>query len=1429
MATFAALNIEPAEESEEEIDDTKEIQIEEALKLYLAALKLHSQGAPYYPQAKEAYDALFQSEIFKYPESLSRYKREQLYGADVDEDEDEHDLDEERPARTAGSRETRDSTALPQTIYLSYKNHGQFLLDALKHTIAQSESQSSSETTLSAGRALKAFAEALERDETDLELWRKSARVGEALKSYRIARFCLESVAEGNVEATDGQFDQGTLEQAFAVESLRKIVRDLDDKLSISQLSLKHPKKAILRLLKAGIDPLPYLPSPSQDGTFRSGLQGLLGPGPTNRIIKPKARSWTELGKAVLQALSDEIADERRPSSIVEISLPDKNDNVMVLVLQRKSKPDARVDEQIENTSDQAPDAVNVTEKQEVPDGIPSPRNKEGAQDAPVPDAPEPSPTTVNLQVEGPGEPEETIVANTAEDVEPKITRKRRSSLPTGNDEPAEGGRTKSKRIRARESNADALAQPEEIAFDHARYYEDQLEVYAHADQWMFGTVGSLLSKFEVEDLGSVEELKRVLAPTREQPELTTEPTTSRPEEILVSEDLRYAIENWNGSKARLALHSDILAGTEDGAGGVKDSALAIFLEHSRQANQPVTGNPTMSRDEGLVGFCEQVNSQKYPVQELALKWLEKHLVSGSWAVEDSNAADMAPSSYLTHQWPDSLKYVVNDIILESDGFLYETTRESFLRFEDGISGADSSLQWRHFSLVEFSQAVYELHLVIYASMTAPNNDADGMNVALQRDRLARWRLLTQSIINQHLDIAGEGGSTIDIALRHLWSTTLHLNLTEDAEQDHVLLCLEDLKRILTSLGDPTITLSNNELMPEISASAVDQQISRLKSKEFFVDIFGSNAEDPVHLIESIEPILDPSAIEFEEPACEGSDESQMDVDSQGIDLLVSRSREMAAFLDDGDPTLKLFLWRRLQEAYDSIQYPTKSISCRFRIIETIVVELAKPGYSEATREQRQTLLLKWLRAVDKTLGQLVSQIQVDPEAAFECFDMDHLRASMSAVARLSRLLHSFAMLEDAVKVGQIRLADIRPASAAKTLEQFKERLRTMQVNAWLVQYFLLREGINQNKELFDTPLDDRIHYLRSVHNALGIREYCKYSNRTLLKLIRDELLTLQTEDDYEYDIAQVLFDLYGLGFSPNLETADHGCPSTERLDRATAMMMIDFVMLQVNRPNIKDLSKTELKTTIGSVQRAIGTPLKSTPALAMNKRILSAYLKSPINPDLLFRCVRGVGDLSMVRVPTDHAKLAVKGWYFLLGSNALAKYKSQQKRLGPMPTEDLDQAAAFFKMELELGSGTWETWYRLAQVYDLKLEEDIAWSADKLNNSRADLATLQRKGIHAYAAAVAEAIRSADSTPETERKISELYTDFGYRIYSSSREPLSMEAFAVSDNARHFSSPETQRMYTGKPFSPLSPYAAWKFASYLFRKAMRNQPNYWA
>ncbi|GAD96749.1 histone transcription regulator 3 [Paecilomyces variotii No. 5] len=1440
MSSWVALNIEPDEDSEEEVDDTKEIQIEEALKLYQNALKLHSQGPQFYPQAAEAYIALFKSEIFNYPESISDYKRTSL---EKDALPEQVDILDEVVAETGAYDINETSSTLLQTIYLSYKNYGQFLLDSLKDSLQKTSEDNDEARPISVDdiatkskTALGMFAEALERDDTDLDLWRKTARIGGALQSYRLTRFGLESVLEDEDEELKARTAQLGLEEAFAMEDLRGTLLNLDDKLSLSQIPSKKPRKALLKLLRSQIDLYPYLPALSREVSSTDPKRRPLALSPIRQSISPTDKTWTAVGKALLQIIMDEDQGNSHlgPGAAIEIQLPageepsvtvsiEDPSGTMASETQTKAETDGKDIEMLENNETQRPESPVATKAQDANDmeTVEDHSSIDQRAETQLRESLEGQSGQLNEDTAPPEEP-----ADEAESKSAPLPSRKRSSGSFGNDDAGESGRAKSRRTRARESIVEATQQADEVPFDQEKYYEDRLEIFSHADQWMFGTVGSLLSKVGVEDLGSIDELKSKVCLFKDRKESTNlVATKSDTLETTLYRDLRKALMHWDEERSKAVLQGDSSTALQD-LRGMNKSGLAIFLEHSRQAIKKPGPDKILSGGDGLSAFVQGVNDEWLPLHEVALSWLqmllmpEKGKFSADSSVTNGHGWPNTESTYTSFLWPDALKETVVQISIREDEFIYGRMAERIADLEQEIlrqsSGGSFGYTLRHYSDMEMIQTLYELHLDVYALINNPNSEVDGGTRIIQKDRLARWGILARTAVNHFMDHGGNGASRTTIGLRHLWSSTFHSNMAEDASRDHILLCLQELRNILSALGNPVITLLNNAVMPEISVAALDQEISRLNSMDFFMMIFGSDSKDPVDLIESIEPILEPSSVQFV-----GEDEPS---NNEAQDVPGSHLQEMSSFLDRGDATLRLFLWRRLQDAYRAIDYSPKVVSCNLRSIETIIKELQSPSRVEIPEEQRQINLLRWLKSIDDVLAKTLTQVLAEPEKSFECIDAEHLQSSMSAIAQLSKLLHSFALYEDSIRVGQLTGPELR-GQLSKSLEHFKDKLRDMQVRAWLVQYTLLKEAIAQNREHFDTPADDRVHYLRSVHNALGVRSACRYSNKQLLKVMKSELLTLQTEDNYDSDISQVLFDLHGVKLSAYDGTTDHGCPA-EKLDRATAIMMIDFIMAQANRMSIKDLSKSELKPTIEKMQQSIGMT-KSSPPLSFNRRVVSAYLKSPINPSHLFRAVQGIGELSMIVVPTESAKIAQKGWYFLLGHAALTKFRSQ-KRLNPVPTSDLDDAITYFRQDLEHGSGRWESWYRLAQTYDTKLEEDITWSADKINNNRTDLVTLQRNAIHCYAMAVATAIQTAEPTPENRAILSDLYTDFGIRMYSSSREPFSMGAFSLADYTRHFSKEETQQMYKGQPFKEMRLYSVWNFASYLLRRAMADKPKRW-
>ncbi|KAJ0423748.1 hypothetical protein BJY00DRAFT_309980 [Aspergillus carlsbadensis] len=1455
MSTWTALNIEPDEAIEEEVDDTKEIQIEEALKLYQNALKLHSQGPQFYDQAAEAYEALLNSEIFKYPESISDFKRLAFQNSEPQLGGTLNNADVGDTVATLGEFNINDSTSstLQQTIFLSYKNYGQYALDTLRallqdiSELAEAAPEVLSKITERSRTALTSFADALERDDTDLNLWRQSARLSSALQSYRLTRFCLESVLADDDNRLEVRTEQLGLEETLAEEGLREVLQSVQDRLSVSLVPLKKPKKALVKFLQRQIDPYPYLPSLPDDLQNVDPSRNPLAFQAVHYEIKLETLTWAAAGKGLLCLIKTTDDTVPGPGGSVTISLPANSPELTAItntMHRRLSKPQSDDDHQadIQMTDDgQSTDVRSVTGIQglgQITDhgddqsSVDQRAEKQLMESLEVQSSQQ---QDADHQDEASLE-EEVVKPEETEPKSPEVPARKRSSASAIAEDQAERLRVKSRRTRLRDSLAEASTQAEEISFDHSKYYEDLMDPYVQADECVFGTVRQLLSKLGVEGLGDLEDLRKQVAYANERLDSPDPPAHTDEEQIhVLPQDLRNIMQNWNEGKSQLMQQSDTLSGVHD-IQSMGRSGLAVFLEHSKKPTHKLKPKDTYTGERELTELIATVNEGRFNLHAASFAWLKcllwpDHAGYISWVMTMKYGPNCDPklsgniipnwaafeSPYVEYQWPAGVKDTVLQLLVADDEYIHGRLEEQTKALESKILRRDSEVGFQYamedFADLDMIQAIFELHLDLYSSMNTPDTETDKQAKILQHERLQRWCMLARTALTHFLDYCPLEHSREKIVIRHIWASTFYSNMAADSQREHILLCLQDLKCLFVSLKDPVLSVENNTMMSELSSDAVDKEISKLNSMDFFMTIFNPDSEDPIGLIETIEPILEPASVEVEETA-----DDQQSVQS------VQR-RGMGTFLDQGDATLRLFLWRRLQDAYKKIDYVPKVVSCYFRSIEIIVKELKGSSYIEEHSGHRQVTLIRWLKSLDGIINMTVSTVLQESDNAYECFDMEHVRSSMSAIVFLIWLVHSMIVYEDAVRIGQVRKPDLR-ASLAKSLESFKDKLRTMLVRCWILLYTLLKEGIAQNKELFDEPLEDRMYYLRSVHNTLGIRQICGRSSKQFLKLLKSELFSLEVKQDVEVDICQILFDIHGVKVAPSDSLlSDHNC-TAEKLDRATAIMMIDFVMKQAKKINIKDLSKSELKNTMEKMQASIGST-KAPPPVTFNRRVLNAYMKSPIGPSELFRAVRGIADIPLIPVPTENALIARKGWCFLLGYAALTRFRSQ-KRLTPVSTADLDEAISWFRQDLEHGTSKWETWYRLAQTWDSKVEEDITWSADKINNNRTELVTWQRNAMHCYTMAIATAARTADPDSGTRTLLADLYTDFGIRLYSSSREPLSMGAFSLVDFTRHYNNEESQRMYEGKPFKEMRVYAVWRLASYVLRRAVIDKPKNW-
>ena len=1439
-------------------------QIEEALKLYQTALKLHSQGPAYYDEAEAAYNILFQSEVFTYPESLSESKQDELYSdtqLDIDDVDNLLLVPSEAPVASADGL----PNTLPQILYLSYKNHGQFLLDRLKcfllhaqHEMGLNHTQPSQDSYMvlsTSATSLNLFVEALERDDTDSDLWRRASRIGGFLGSKRIARFCLEAVLDTDGDESSAWVEPLGLEEICAKEELRALLQVLRDSLSESQLSnMKETPKHISSSLKRVMDTCPYLPLLSQDLGKDSNQMSYEVQSSKHEIQVP-LRTWASCGKAILHQFSIESQGLMDPAPGASYSIRIPTNHLLAaevsqatqsmlgpMTLPTKVFDNGTQPMHVSSTQQLIEDTI-VPKSDNLLERVPVPTytdvSEEGQRgevlESPIqgtevvagqltsqtpghvrnPSVSHPSSLVSGAKTEATRRSYSFGPANTVGTV--SLPTRKRSSESAGLQELVDSERSNNKRMRTRGSLIEPSHTKESTAKGLTPQYEDLLRTHIQADQWMFDVAGGFFSKLGADYLGSLVDLKQAMF--RAQPEDGTGEANSSAGVLYDAiRDLCNVLAMWDFEKSNAFLIGDGLdTQTPDTTRG--NSGLTIFLEHSKRGIQKASSRPTLPGADGLDAFAYEINEGWVHLDELGFRWI-KELLSQS---PTNTAPSMSTSTYESFVWPDVLKETIVQLLIKQDDFIYEELRSQVTALDNQLLVLSShnsleSNQNLNENPVEFIQNIFELHLDIYGRITNPSSEVDVSTRTLQRDRLGRWATLASDAMSKRPTQVLQNTDTDRLSIRYLWSSVVYTSLIDVTSRDHIIICLQDMKRILEVAGNPIIELQNNAIMPEISIEAAEREISRLTTMDFFLNIFDTENSDPLAVIESLEPLLERSTQGF----------SWSEEENHGLrpsDSLAPQMQQMLQFLDRASLPLQLFLWRRLWDAYGFISYPPKVFSCQLRSIELIMSHLCTPAFVDSTREDHHVNFLYWLRALHDLITRALVLALNDP-ACFDCMDDEHLRTSMGALAKLQRLLYTFTLWEDAVHVGQVQApAQLSGSRIVTAYTVSMTKFREMQIALWSLQYTLLREAMAQNFELFPTPNEDLADYLKVVHHAFGMRQYCQLSNKSFLRLMKAELLRLNASENWELDMAQIMFDLHGLKICPNFAgLLDHACPP-EALDRRGAIDVMDLVMVQVNRMSMKDLTKSELKSTVEKLQQAIGPP-KQAEARTFNKRVFLAYLRSPINPIAMYRSLQGIGDLCGASVNNEDAIIASKGWYFLLGHIALTKFRSQ-KRNSQGPTDELDIATTFFRQDLEFGTDKWETWYRLAQVHDSRIEEEATWNADKINNNPAELQLQQRHAINCYTMAVASANRCADASFETVGKISDLYADFGMRVYASSREPFSMAVFNLDEFTRHFSS-LTMGMYTRRPFRDLQLYSAWKYASVLFRQALVDKPHNW-
>lgn len=476
-----------------------------------------------------------------------------------------------------------EGTSLPQALFLSYKNHGQFILDRIKHKgrkagASRKQVLEQAEVMEDARKAINDFNAALDRDPSDAELWRRTARTAAFLNSARMSRFCLEAAIELDDDPAVADVEPPSLAEGFAGAELKDQLVVMSDDIALSHPAMKpYLERELPPLLRRHLDPIPFLPNPTKELGSRQVLAApVILPRPT---IDVTSLSWAQLGLLLCQSAQEHgLSGQPVVIQLPEGCADEDEDSQMDVDQETQVSQPAAATEAIasESTTEVKAPAKEGEVKGEM-DG-----NKDTAADAPQ--------ATVSLP-----------------------SRKRSMSV-AGLPEPVEEDNADSKRPK-RVRRRDTVA---EEAVDETTLRATQLQPYQGADQNLFQLTKNILENLGVTDKTTVDRIGEIID------SCALEERTSKITHTA-SIDLRDSLATFDEENA-----SVFLAKAETTALG-----LNTFLEHTKSGAQRASETSTFDESSGFKAFVKRVNKAELPAQDVAFEWvvaISRTYVSNKWS-----------------------------------------------------------------------------------------------------------------------------------------------------------------------------------------------------------------------------------------------------------------------------------------------------------------------------------------------------------------------------------------------------------------------------------------------------------------------------------------------------------------------------------------------------------------------------------------------------------------------------------------------------------------------------------------------------------------------------------------------------------------------------------------------------------------------------
>lgn len=378
-------------------------------------------------------------------------------------------------------------------------------------------------------------------------------------------------------------------------------------------------------------------------------------------------------------------------------------------------------------------------------------------------------------------------------------------------------------------------------------------------------------------------------------------------------------------------------------------------------------------------------------------------------------------------------------------------------------------------------------------------------------------------------------------------------------------------------------------------------------------------------------------------------------------------------------------------------------------------------------------------------------------------------------------------------------------------------------VNTYIIFYIFLKSLLSR----FDVDRD-YIDIVSNIHGILGFIGICGNSNGVFLELLKHELLNV-TNIYVDLEIYQAVHCQYHLPLTTEyFKPFDHKTKSI-LVDRASALELVPtFLKLSFEKrdPYFSSI-KNDLKSIIDTMYECIGDPNMKYERIMRADAILENFLDNSLTPEMFRKSFHGLLDLQIQPSRLDIQNAVNHGLYYVEGAMALVLFQIRKRSMQGRSAE-LDFVIKMFKFDIICGTNRLESWILLGLSYTYLVEDDLIWTADKLNGEKKNTTSiLQKKALLCFLMAISIYSKmSLESRSQSERMIYTLWSCLSKEMYSSIFQPMDKYAYLLSTKPRFFLENDKP---TASHFGPVIDHVALlKTSLLLFQKAAKLKRNDW-